>query len=234
MDAEQKIFSLMVVAQDNQQAVQIAIDGLADVEEEHRKALQTTLDGLEGVKEEHRKTLQAAIDGLAAEREAFARERIAFAQAVQGIQKAAGEAGANAVRQSLGGVAEKAVAAFSDASKPFMQDVRDLTVKANEASTRVKIATRWITTKVFALGLGCIIIVGVTVGLAVWSYSNWEVHQATEKVAQLKNQATEWEKKAGSKAKLSTCGPQHRVCVEVDKEAGPFGEKNTWMVIKGY
>ena len=53
-------------------------------------------------------------------------------------------------------------------------------------------------------------------------------------VDKLKKSAAEFSKLAG-KAKLSQCGEQNRLCVEVDKAAGLFGKKNIdFAVIKGY
>ncbi len=208
---------------------------------------QQQLFGLVAIAKEHQKAVQAAIEGLTAEHAALAVERAALERAVQGIQEAAGEAVEGAVRQSLAGVSETAVSAFSKATEPFTQKVEAVVDKANEAAKRVNRAARWIGAKAVALALSLIIVVG----LAAWISLAWEHHQVNDlsakatdlqtqivdlktQIQQLRERAAVWERKAG-KATLRSCGPRGRLCVKVDTKAGTFGDKTgTYMIISGY
>ncbi|MGC8494270.1 MAG: hypothetical protein ACP5SH_21305 [Syntrophobacteraceae bacterium] len=195
---------------------------------------EDTILGLIAAAEEHQRAAKTAIDGLAAERAALAR-------AVQGIQKAAGEAVADAARQSLAGASQTAVAAFSKAAEPFTLKVEDVADKASEAANRVRSAARWFGAKSVAVAVAYIIVVG----LAAWGLVALERHQVNDlsaEAAQLHAQivqerATVAElNKHGGKAKLNSCG-SGRLCVQVDTKAGKFSYgdgRPIYMVIKGY
>ncbi|MGC8495267.1 MAG: hypothetical protein ACP5SH_26425 [Syntrophobacteraceae bacterium] len=201
---------------------------------------EDTILGLIAAAEEHQRAAKTAIEGLAAERAALAR-------AVQGIQKAAGEAVADAARQSLADASETAVAAFSKAAEPFTQKVEGVADKADKAANRVNSAAKWIGVKAVAFVVGCIVVAG----LAAWVSLAWEHHQVNDlsakatdlqtqivdlktQIQQLREGAAVWGRKAG-KATLRSCGPRGRLCVKVDTKAGTFGDKTgTYMIISGY
>ena len=195
--------------------------------------------GLIAVAEEHQKAAKAAIDGLAA-------ERAAFAQAVQGIRKAAGEAVAGAAKQSLAGASETAVAAFSNASEPFTRKMEDVADKADKAADRVKSAARWIGVKAVAfavaVAVGCIVVVG----LAAWISLAWEHHrvsdlsaeaaQLREQIAQERDTVTELDKRGG-RVHWDTCGG--RLCFEASSNQGTEGDGAAfrkdagWITVNG-
>jgi hypothetical protein len=82
--------------------------------------------------------------------------------------------------------------------------------------------------------------------LGCWGLVWWqrgEVERVTAEVATLQDQANDLAKRGG-KAVLSTCGPQHRLCVRVSPKqfedgsgiAAPYGgaKGEAWVIIDGY
>jgi cell division protein FtsB len=194
--------------------------------------------GLIAAAEEQQTAAKTAIEGLAAERAALAR-------AVQGIQKAAGEAVEGAARQALACASETAVGAFTKAAEPFTRKVEDVADKASEAAERVNSAARWIGVKAAVFALIFALVCIVVVSLAAWVSLAWEHHQVNDlsaKVVELRAQIAQERAtvaeldKHGGKAKLNSCG-SGRLCVQVDTKAGKFSYgdgRPIYMVIKGY
>ncbi len=119
MDAQQQLFGLMALAQEHQQAVKAAIDGLA-VERaalaKERAALKQAATNVAGV----------AIDvGRAA------------AQAVPAVQKAAAEAVDASVKHSLAGAADAAATALGEAAKPIIDSLSGVVRAAGEAEGKL-------------------------------------------------------------------------------------------------
>lgn len=195
---------------------------------------EDTILGLIAAAEEQKKAVATAIEGLAAERAALAR-------AVKGIRGDAEEAVEAAARQALAGASETAVAAFSEASEPFLQKVEEVADKASEAAVRVRSAAGWIGAKAIAVTVGLIIVVCLT----AWISLAWDHHRVSDlsaEAAQLRAQIAQERAivaeldKRGGKAKLNSCG-SGRLCVQVDTKAGKFSYgdgRPTYMVIKGY
>ena len=201
---------------------------------------EDTILGLIATAEEYQRAAKIAIEGLAAERAALAR-------AVQGIQKAAGEAVADAARQSLAGASQTAVAAFSKAAEPFTQKVEDVADKADKAAERVNSAARWINIKAAAFALASAVVCILVVCLAVRISVAWEEHrvnvlteQAGELDAQIENlkaqiaqeRATVAElTKRGGRVRWNTCGG--RLCFEASSNQGNPGFRSGWTTDKG-
>lgn len=208
MDTKEQIFSLMAAAEQQQQAVEGAIQSL----ENERLAL---------AKE------RAALSQAAASLTATA------AAALPAIQKAAGDAVGVSVRQSMAGFSGTAAKSLGEASEPFFARLTGVIKAASDAESSIKRAGQWFAWKWVALaagGLAGVCLVGfVLVG--------WQIHQVDTlkaEIVQLTANADEWKKRAG-KAELSTCGEQKRTCVRVDKSAGNFGTDNKqYMVVNGY
>lgn len=185
--------------------------------------------------EEHQKAVTAAIAGLAAERAALAKERAALAQVAQGIQKATGDAVNAAVRQSLAGVSETAVTAFTKAAGPFAGEVRKVAEQASAAAEKVDRAARWLGIKAFAVAAGCIVIVG----LAAWGIVAWERHQVVDlkkQIAQERATVAELTKQGGH-MRWNTC--DGRLCFEASSNQGTSSDGSSvplggWTVDKGH
>jgi hypothetical protein len=148
------------------------------------------------------------------------------------IQKATGEAVGVAVRDSLTGASEMAVAALDTASKPVIDSLAGVARAAGEAEGKLSGAVasfhwKW---ALMAGGLSVCSVAGVLIG--VWSLVWWERHQVESlseqrqalaaDVAQLQANVAELEKKGG-RIRLDKCGPDNRLCVEIARDQGGGG-----------
>ncbi len=220
MDAQQQLFGLMAMAEEQQKAVQAAIDRLA----EERAALA----------EERIAVAQAAasVAGVADN------VRKATANVVPALQKAAAEVLATSVRQSLAGVAKTAAQALGEATKPVISSLSSVVEAAGEAEGSMRRASAWFAWKWVAVAGGG------AVGVCLLAYASlaWQLHQVDslreekaalqEDIVQLQANANEWVKQGG-RVKLERCGEASRLCVRVNKTVS-YGKDNDHFVLKGY
>jgi hypothetical protein len=133
---------------------------------------------------------------------------------------------AEAIQQhavDLQGEVQKALETLREGVNKAVGDNREA---AKESARTLKKAGAW-SGLIFA-GLAAIWAVLLFVG------TNWYINARWRKFDELRDRAAAWEQHAG-KAKLNSCGPRGRLCVEVDTRAGTFGDRRaTYMVIKGY
>lgn len=220
MDAQQQLFTLMALAEEQQKAVQAAIEGLANERAalaKERAAVARAAASVAGVADEVRK---------------------AAADAVPALKRAAGEAVDASVRQSLAGAADAAVQALGEAAKPVIGRLSSVVKTAGEAEDSMRRAGAWFAWKWVAVAGGG------AVGVCLLAYASlaWQLHQVgslreekaelQEEVAQLQANANEWAKQGG-RAKLERCGEASRMCVRVNKTVS-YGKDNDYFVLKGY
>jgi hypothetical protein len=227
--------------------------------------------GLMAMAEEQHKQVAAAVAALTAERAALAKERTALAREVAAVRDAAGALGTGAaqarqaaatalpaLREAAGeGVraalaphlteaARIAVAALEAAGAPYLGRLEALAGSARQAGATLGGALRrfeWLWVGITSLTAGCVLAV---LFLGCWGLVWWqrgEVERVTAEVATLQDQANDLAKRGG-KAVLSTCGPQHRLCVRVSPKqfedgsgiAAPYGgaKGEAWVIIDGY
>lgn len=207
MDAEQQLFGMMTVLQDQQKAV------------------------------------QAAIDGLAAERAATVKERAFMAQvlvavkdAAGGVRKAAGDAVAASVTESLAGASEAAAKALGEAAKPVIGRLESVVRAASSAEGKLNGAVAAFGWK-WAMVAGGAAAGGIlTVLLVAWISVGWQRHQVetlSAEVAELQATADSLAKRGG-RADLTTCGEKKRLCVRVDNNREAYGDGRDYFILKGY
>ena len=215
--------------------------------------MQTHIYGLMAVAEEHQKAVAAAIESLAAEREAVAMEREALSQQAADLKqttienfgsfkKVVSDSASSRVTQSLQGTADAVVAAFSVASRPFLNEMKAVTTEAYDAQLKLREATSWLTWRCLALlGVAAVGVISVTwfIAMASVEWQRYRVNalieersQLTAEVEQLQAQANDWAKRGG-RAKLDACGEQKRLCVRVDRETA-YGKDADYFVLRGY
>ena len=220
MDAQQQLFGLMALAEEQQKAIQAAIDGLADERAalaEERIAVAQAAASVAGVADNVRK---------------------ATANVVPALQKAAAEVLATSVRQSLAGVAKTAAQALGEATKPVIGSLSNVVQAAGEAEGSMRRASAWFAWKWVAVAGGG------AVGVCLLAYASlaWQLHQVDslrdekaalqEEVVQLQANANEWAKQGG-RVKLEKCGEASRLCVRVNKTVS-YGKDNDYFVLRGY
>lgn len=220
MEAQQRLFGLMAVAEEHQKAVKTAIDGLAA----ERAAL---------AKE------RAAVAQAAASMAGVAGDvKRAAADAIPAMQRAAGEAVGASVRQSLAGASDAAAKALGEAAKPVIGSLSGVVRAAHDAEGSMRSAGAWFAWKWVALAAGGL------VGVCLVAYASlaWQLHQVSSlkdekaallgEVAQLQANADDWAKRGG-RAKLEKCGDAGRLCVRVDKAKG-YGTDGDYLILRGY
>jgi len=220
MDAQQQLFTLMALAEEQQKAVQVAIEGLA----EERAAL---------AKE------RAAVARAAASVADVASEvRKAAADAVPALKKAAGEAVGVSVRQSLAGAADAAVQALDEAAKPVIGKLSGVVQAASEAEGSMRRAGAWFAWKWVAVAgggaVGVCLLAYVSLAFQLYQVNSLrdEKVELQDEIVQLQANANEWSKQGG-RVKLERCGEAARLCVRVNK-AVSYGKDNDHFVLRGY
>lgn len=196
---------------------------------------QQQLFGMMAIAEEQQKAVKAAIDGLAAERASMAQVLLAVNNAAQGVRKAAGEAVATSVTESLSGASKAAVEALSEASKPVMDRLSGVVRAASNVEGRLNGAVAAFGWK-WAMVAGGAAAGGIlTVLLVAWISVGWQRHQVetlSAEVAELKATAADLAKRGG-RAELTVCGDKKRLCTRVETGT-PFGKDSDYFILKGY
>ena len=224
MDTQQQLFGLMTVAEEQQKAVQTALNGLSA----ERVALAKERAALSHVAA----NMGEVADGV----------RRAAAAAIPAIQKTAGEAVGVAVRNSLAGASEAAVQALGEAAKPVIGRLSGVVQAATEAEDQLNGA-------VAAFGWKWALVAGGAAGggiaavlLAGWMSVWWQRYQVeqltaqrqvlTTEIVQLQATATALEKR-GARLKLSQCGG--RLCIEASTNQGETQEnwRGPWKSEQG-
>lgn len=168
------------------------------------------------------------------------------------------QAAAQSAIDGLADLSDRAAGAVRSEVQTQMQEIRSQTVAAfkghkvalGEAVEAAEDATDAIRESIKGVGwklalvaflaaLGLVAAVGLAAfGLVeiqryqVRSLAN-EKADLVQEVAALQAAAADFAKRAG-KAKLTTCGDKGRLCVEIDRQAGGFGDDGQYAIIKGY
>lgn len=171
------------------------------------------LGAMFAVMEEQQAAVQSAIAGLAQERKAMAAVIDSIKGTAGTLQKATGDAAAQAVGASIGEAPKAAVTALKQATGAL-----------EEAADKVSGAGAWLTFKVAAAVAG----VGLVLVLAMYGLGRFmlpgeaerqEVQRLRDEKAQLEANIADLAKRGG-KIKLDRCGPANRLCVEITPAQG--------------
>lgn len=233
-DAEQALFGLMAVAEEQQGAVRDALAGLV--------AQREALDRQE-----------ARLEGCAAMIQTeVARLRRAVDQVGPGLALATRGAATQAVEQGLAGAGRTATAAVAEASRPMLERLEGVAAQAGAVEASLKRIVAWASWRLLGWG---VVVVGCLAGLlwlahlSVWWWAERDIRllQAQRSLLQseivgLENAKGELEagraalEKAGALAKLTRCGTgAGRLCIRVDPKAEAYGTAGEqYRVIQGY
>lgn len=198
MDAQQQLFTLMALAEEQQKAVQAAIEGLADERAalaKERAAVARAAASVAGVADEVRK---------------------AAADAVPALKRAAGEAVGASVKQSLAGAADAAVKALGEAAKPVIGSLSGVVRAAGEAEGSMRRAGAWFAWKwmgIAAAGMAGVCLVGLVM---IWTFQD-NVQSLRTEQAELIDSIAMLERK-GARWIIHQCGKVP--CIEVTSKKG--------------
>lgn len=175
------------------------------------------LGAMFAVMEEQQAAVQSAIAGLAQERKAMAAVIDSIKGTAGTLQKATGDAAAQAVGESIGQAPRAAVAALNQATGAL-----------EEAAGEVRSAGAWLTFKAAASVAG----VGLVMVLAVYVLGRFLLPSEAERqeVQRLRAEKAELEAniaelaKRGGKIQMTTCGG--RLCIEASTNQGKDDQGN--------
>jgi cell division protein FtsB len=205
--AEDRLYGLMEIAEQQQAAVQKALDGLAA----ERAALAR-----------EREKLAREIAALGKDTRKAAQEAVA-----EGFAGAAVE-GVAAVRVATRPLLDRLDGVTADAERAETALQR----LVSWASWRL---LGWIMLLMVALTLFGWVSSTVVVWWDTGTISNLqdEITELRDSITALRANHDAWVK-AGMLGKLNTCGPAARPCVQVDESAGAFGTNSDYRIISGY
>lgn len=217
MDAEEKLFALMAIAEEHHATIKAAMDALA--------AERDKLDAMRVVMSKQLREV-----ALTAENASGAVER-AFRDAMT-----------MALAQTVIARSSEVERAFKDAMKPTLQPLQEAVAKTVEAEGRLRKALVWFSWRwlvVIAAGSGGVLMTLWLGGLMATAWAQHDLDtlavQRAALVAEvevLQANAEVWRKKAG-RAKLESCGERNRLCVRVDPRTA-YGEQRDYFVLRGY
>ena len=231
-EAEQRLFGLMAVAEEQQAAVRDALEGLA-----------------------------AARTGLAQERAQLGKVVQAVQSEAEWLQTTAAELGPNlawrtevaareAVKEALAGAGALAVTAVEAAAQPMLTQLSEVAAQAGAVEASLRRVVAWASWRLLGRGVAVVALLAGLLWLAdlsVWWWTERDMDRArSERMAlqteisvlrgirdELAAQRTRLVQE-GMLAQIGRCDPGHRPCIRVNEAAGAFGEASDYRVILGY
>lgn len=204
-------------------------NGLLATAESNQKEIEKILETLNQTMERQRTADNALSAKWKTQIEAQARaidlQTKAIAKAAQSVSASADGGARNGVNQAITEVREEALGAFSRALKPDLYELNQAVLNIQEAKKGFKNAAQYLTWK--AVGLYTLVAVLPLLALLGW---DWHLVQKIEEERATVNMLDA----NGGRTKLSHCGGDHRLCVQIDLKSLDFGDNGDYRVIKGY
>lgn len=213
---------------------------LLNTTEQQSQTTEKLLAALKGQIEALNAATQAAQKAASTVGQSAATVEQAARNAAPAIQKAAGEAVGVAVMDSLAGASQTASTALETAVKPILGKLSSVVQAAGEAEGKLNTATEsfgWKWAAVASIvAAGAIVTVLAVAWGAAW-YQRSQVESLAEQkatlqadVAQLQTSVADLERRGG-RIRLSKCGPDNRLCVEIAKNQGEGmdGYRGSWV-----
>ena len=144
------------------------------------------------------------------------------------IEKATRIAVEKAVQTALANVQQQTQSTLGDSVTPAVKALQGVTaraVQAEESLHQAASAISWKWTAIWA-ATSCMLLASL-VALSMLLVPSPNV------IADLRANAAALEAKGG-KVNLTLCGPQKRLCAEIDTKADTWGEKGQFRILKGY
>ncbi|WP_194288822.1 hypothetical protein, partial [Pseudomonas helleri] len=144
------------------------------------------------------------------------------------IEKATRLAVSEAVSDALKAVRDQTASTIKGSVGPSVTALESATGRATQAGEELREAANsisWKWTGLWAL-TGCLLLLTI-VGLSML------LVPSPSEIADLRANAENLEARGG-KVVLTLCGPQKRLCAEVDNKAEAWGENGQFRILKGY
>jgi hypothetical protein len=146
-------------------------------------------------------------------------------KAAQSVSASADSGARNGVNQAIAAVKQQALEAFDLALKPNLTELNQTVEDIQAARNDFKKAAQYLTWK----AVGLYTLVAVLPLLALLGWDRYLVQKIESERVTINTLDVN-----GGKTKLSHCGDDLRLCVQVDLKSGNFGEKGDYRIIKGY
>lgn len=197
------------------------------------------LFGLMAVAQEQQQAAAAAIERLEAQR-AGLEQTVEQARAAVREMETAGKAAAliiekatriavsEAVSSALVAVRDEIVKTLGVSVKPAVNALQGVTGRAELAEQRLSQAAssfswQWGALWVCTAGMLLAVVLGIVL----------LVVPSPDEIARLRAEVADLEARGG-KATLTVCGPEKRLCAEIDPKATEYGERGQFRILKGY
>jgi hypothetical protein len=194
--------------------------------------IEEKLFGLIATAEEQQKVVEIAGKALANERLQLEIDRKAIKSAIATLEatirtlpSTLQQATASELFDASEQASKAAEKAFTNAGEALKADLDGIRTSAKSAANTLDKAFKRYTWKWAALiWAGFFAVLGIGWGWVFMLQAEVEEQRASLEILQEK----------GGKAKLSLCGKEGRLCVQIDKKSGTYGNGENYMIIKGY
>ena len=172
---------------------------------------------------------QAQLDVVIANaREAVVEIKQAGQHSAAIIEKATRDAVEKGVSNALGSIRSETRTALAQTVKSAVDALESATANAGTAGEDLQAASTWLSWKVaMATGIVASALLATIVG------GSMLLVPSPKEIAGLRANAAALEAKGG-KVNLTLCGPQRRLCAEIDTKADAWGENSQFRILKGY
>lgn len=195
--------------------------GLMAVAQEQQQAAAVALERLEAQRAELNQTIEQA-------RAAVREMEMAGKASALIIEKATRIAVSEAVSGALVAVRDETVKTLGGSVKPAVSALEGVTGRAEQAEQRLSQAAASFSWQWGALWAGTAgLLLAVVLGIVLL------LVPSPDEIAALRAEVANLEARGG-KAVVTVCGPEKRLCAEIDGKAPEYGERGQFRVLKGY
>lgn len=195
--------------------------GLMAVAQEQQQAAAVALERLEAQRAGLEQTIEQA-------RAAVREMEMAGKASALIIEKATRLAVSEAVSGALVAVRDETAQTLGGSVKPAVSALEGVTGRAEQAEQRLSQAAASFSWQWGALWAGtAALLLAVVLGIVLL------VVPSPAEIAALRAEVANLEARGG-KATLTVCGPEKRLCAEIDTKGDGYGERGQFRVLKGY
>ena len=195
--------------------------GLMAVAQEQQQAAAVALERLEAQRAELNQTIEQA-------RAAVREMEMAGKASALIIEKATRLAVSEAVSGALVAVRDETAQTLGGSVKPAVSALEGVTGRAEQAEQRLSQAAASFSWQWGALWAGtAALLLAVVLGIVLL------VVPTPDEIAALRAEVANLEARGG-KVVLTMCGPEKRLCAEIDTKADAWGERGQFRILKGY
>lgn len=195
--------------------------GLMAVAQEQQQAAVVAIERLEAQRAGLEQTVEQA-------RAAVREMETAGKAAALIIEKATRIAVSEAVSGALVAVRDETVKTLGGSVKPAVSALEGVTGRAEQAEKRLSQAAASFSWQWGALWAGtAALLLAVVLGIVLL------VVPSPDEIARLRAEVANLEARGG-KAVVTVCGPEKRLCAEIDGKAPEYGERGQFRILKGY